>query len=329
MKNNYPIRYVALPLSTNGVWKSYEDSEQGIICYLVIKCYVVGEEITYNREGEAFTRYKVVPTYGSMLPHLFEETNPRYDMNEFEYKEDIKYKNYLYTRNVFDNLEDAEEYRDEKNKDIVDIVVSCAPEWANLKEKFKNTLEKYKSLEELVSKNTEHLPIDDSRMHQQYVYSVDDDNGLIEEEVTVYSLIDEGAYDDESYAVYTITEEEAKELAKIEANDDEANEFTLEDAKKYMHTPLMMHIANYEYAKLISPDNKSEIIALGDTPYISRVPSQKRKVKIDDVGYRELFFTLETYDEIVESYDLNRTRKKSLNLSLKSEDIWTNDRYKY
>ena len=328
MKNNYPIRYVALPLSEKGVWQSDSDNVQGVICYLVVKCYLVGEEIKWNREGEDFTKYKVVPTYGTVFPNLFEEKEPNYDLDEFEYKEDIEYTNYLYTRNVFDNLEDAEKYRDERNKDILDIVVSAAPEWANLKEKFKNTLKKYKACEDFFKKNTEYLPIDESKAHKQSVFSVDDDNGLLDEEISVYSLIDEGVYTDESYAVYTITEEEAKELAKIEANDDDADEFSLEDAKKYMHTPLMMHVASYEYAKLISPDNKSIIIGMGDTPYISRIPSGWRKVKFDD-DFQELFFTLETYDEIVESYNLDNKRKKSLDLKLKPEDIWTNDRYKY
>ena len=95
-----------------------------------------------------------------------------------------------------------------------------------------------------------------------------------------------------------------------------------------MHTPLMMHVASYEYAKLISPDNKSIIIGMGDTPYVSRVPSCMRQVRFDD-EFKELFFTLETYDEIVESYNLDNKRKKSLDLKLKPEDIWTNDRYKY
>ena len=328
MKNNYPIRYVALPLSEKGVWKSDSEQVHGIICYLVVKCYVVGEETKFLREGYSTKEYKVVPTYGTILPQLFEMTDPKYDEDEFDYYEDIEYTNSLRTRNVFEKLEDAEKYRDERNKEIVDIVVSAAPKWANLKEKFEKTVEKYKELETDFEKNTKYLPIDESKRSKQTIYGVDDGIGLVDEEMSVYSLMDAGAYDDESYAVYTITKDEAKELAKIEADDDAADAFVPEKAKKFMHTLLMTHGYNRDFVKLISPSGESQIVALGEEPFVKHVPKALQK-SCDPVHCQELFFTTETYDEIVESYNLDQKRKRSLNLKLKPEDIWTNDRYKY
>lgn len=328
MKNNYPIRYVALPLSEKGVWRSDSEDVHGIICYLVIKCYVVGEETKYLREGYSTKEYKVVPAYRTRLPQQFDIANPEYNEDEVDYYEDIEYTNFLRTRNVFKKLEDAEKYRDERNKEIVDIVVSAAPEWANLKEKFKNTVEKFKKLETDFEKNTEYLPTDDSKRSKQTIYGVDNGIGLVDEEMSVYSLMDAGAYDDESYAVYTITKEEAKELDKILEDDDEADAFIQEAAKKYMHTLLMTHGACRDSVKLISPSGESQIVALGEDPYVRRVPRPMQK-SCDDGYYQNLFFTTEKYDEIVESYNLDQKRKRSLSLKLKTEDIWTNDRYKY
>ena len=188
MKNNYPIRYVALPLSEKGVWKSDSEQVHGIICYLVIKCYVVGEETKYLREGYSTKEYKVVPTYRTRLPQQFDMANPEYD--------------------------------------------------------------------------------------------------------------------------------------------DEADAFVQEEAKKYMHTLLMTHGAYRDSVKLISPSGESQIVALGEDPYVRRVPRPMQK-SCDDGYYQDLFFTTETYAEIVESYNLNQKRKRSLSLKLKTEDIWTNDRYKY
>ncbi len=327
MKNNYPIRYVALPLSTDGVWKSDSEAVHGIICYLVIKCYVVGEEVKYFREGNSITKYKVVPTYETVFPQLFEMKDPKY--KDADYYENIEYTKFLYTEKIFEKLEDAEEYRDKRNKEIADIVVSKAPEWANLKEKFEKTLKKYKALEADFEKNTKYLPTDESKRRMQRLYGVDNENGLVEEAMSVYSLLDEGAYDDEAYAVYTITPEEAETLDKILENDDKSDAFVPKKAKKFMHTLLMTHSTD-DCVVLKSPEGESQIVTMGEVPYIRYVPSSLLKSYEDDgFGYRELFFTTETYDDIVESYNLDNKRKISLNLNLKPNDIWTNDRYKY
>lgn len=331
MKNNYPIRYVALPLSERGLWQSDSENVHDVICYLVIKCYVVGEETKFLREGYSTKEYKVVPTYVTRLSQLFEMADPKYDEESAVYYEDIKYTNCLHTRNVFEKLEDAEKYRDARNIDIAEIIVSAAPKWANLREKFEKTVEKYRALEADFEKNTEYLPTDESKRSKQTIYGVDNGLGLVDEEISVYSLMDAGAYDDRYYAVYTITPEEVKELDKVLENDDTAEAFTIEAgaAKKYMHTPLMMHVVDYDYVKLISPNNKSKYVAIGDEPYVSRVPSSIRRVHFDNIEFDQLFFTTETYDDIVESYNLDEKRKRNLSLKLKPEDIWKNDRYKY
>ncbi len=331
MKNNYPIRYVALPLTEDGRWRNDSEDVRGVICYLVIKCYVVGEETKYFREGDSVTTYKVVPTYGTLSsPTIFYNSEPKYYEESvlFDYK-NIEYTTYYYTENVFKDRKDAEEYRDERNQDIVDVVVSSAPEWANLKEKFNNTLKKYKELEASFEKNTKYLPTDDSKNRVQKLYAVDEENGIVDEGYSVYSLLDEDAYKDESYGVYTITEKEAKELEKILEDDAVADTFVPKLAKKYMHTPLMMHNHNNNFAKLISPDGKSSFVEFDKTPYISCIPFPLRDVDYDEEFFHEFFFTQETYDDIVEAYNLTRKRERTLELKLKPNDIWTNDRYKY
>lgn len=332
MKNNYPIRYVALPLSENGRWQSDEGQDRGIICYLVIKCYVVGEETKYFREGKVSKEYKVVPTYGTTFPHIFQMTEPKYDIDDYLDYENIKYTNYLCTKNVFEKLEDAEKYRDDRNKEIDEIVVSAAPKWANLKEKFKKTIEKFRELEEDFEENTKELPTDERKKHKQNIYGIDNAMGLVEEDISAYSLIDEGAYTDHDYAVYTITEEEAKELEQILKNDALSDEFIPKKAKKYMHTPLMMHKADSYYVKLVSPEGESKIVKMEETPLSINLDvylDTKKEINFDGVLFEEFFFTLETYDDIVEAFNLDEKRKRGIVLGIKPSDIWTNDKYKY
>ena len=320
MKNNYPIRYVALPLSEDGTWKSDIDYVHGIICFLVIKCYVVGEESDYYREGDIHKQYKVVPTYDTFLPNNFEISEPKYDIFGM-----CMCNNYLYTKNVFETLEEAQKYRDERNKDIADIVVANAPKWAKLKEKFEKTLEIYSEAEELFEKNTEHLPTDDSKRRKQSMYGVDEQNGLIDEDMSVYSLIEDNAYSDFFYAVYTISEEEAKKLDKILENDEKADAFTPDMAKMFMHTPLMMHSVDAKFVKLFLQDNKSQYVMLGDEPYVT----DEHKTSYSGISFGQIFFTQETSKDIVESYNLDEKRAFTLRLKVKPKDIWINDKYKY
>ena len=65
MKNNYPIKYAAMPIIEQTGWYPglHElEREYGIVCYIVSKCYVVGREEKYNRYGNTICEYKGFPS---------------------------------------------------------------------------------------------------------------------------------------------------------------------------------------------------------------------------------------------------------------------------
>lgn len=321
MKNNYPIRYVALPITENGRWESENEYIKNVMCYLVIKCYVVGEESRYDKDGEVSKKYQIVPTYGTIFPHSFQMIEPKYDsfgMNKCE--------NSLFAERVFDNIEDAEKYRDERNKEIIETVVDRAPKWAKLREKFDKTLKEYQKIEKELEKNNAYLPVDGSKKRKQKIYGVDDATGLIDEEISVYSLLEECIYNDCNFVVYSISEEEAKELDKVLENDAKADAFNLDIAEKFMHTPLMMHEYNDNFVKLIVPNNKAKYVTIGECPYLDE---QKKSKSYKGIEFEEYFFTMETYNDIIEAYNLDSKRANVLKLQMRLGETWIKDKYKY
>jgi len=314
MKNNYPIRYCVLPIG-----KIYEknklDYHDERICYMAMKCYVVGGEIEYTREGEAIKKYKIVPAYTP------ESDGTMFFLNEpiYDYKGCI---NYFYAEKVFETKEEAEKVKDEMNEDLITQKEREIPKWANIGDKIKKTFEEYKKIEEYIEKNTAYL---NREFKEQNLFSVSN-YGLIKEDMSIYDLIEDCFYD-KDIAVYTVTKEEYEKLKEIEA-DDEVNEgVRAKDLMEFMHTPLMLYCDEDDFAKLLPPKDskdKSMYIRTGDAIYqIAKRKSYK------DIVWDEIHFTMETFDDIVESYNIGFKRKDTLTLKMKRKDIWINDRYKY
>ncbi len=86
---NYPIKYTFMPI--------IEENE--IKAYIAIKCYEVDAPITIENNGLIKTMYKVVPFYSYNLTRQYPK-----------YLSDGKCYNYILTKMVFDELQDAIRY---------------------------------------------------------------------------------------------------------------------------------------------------------------------------------------------------------------------------
>ena len=109
MKNNYPIKYAAMPI----IEQTGRDSEYRVVCYIVSKCYVVGREEKYNMSGNTECKYKVVfPYERDNLHRYLSRVEPSYNC----YGE---CRNSTNVDKVFDSFEEAREDALKKNKKIV------------------------------------------------------------------------------------------------------------------------------------------------------------------------------------------------------------------
>lgn len=319
MKNNYPIRYCVLPLSEKGRLVTEEEYMTDTICYIAIKCYVVGEEKEYTREGITEKKYKVVPTFAPLDVTWFREIEPRYEKDEC--------MNCIYAKKIFKDLEPAEKCRDVKNKELIESRGMVIPDWANIREKFANTLKAYKDLEEKIEKNTSHLNTKEDKFKEQNIYSVSKEYGVIDEAMSIYFMLEEEAVVN-SFEVYTVTEEEYKKIKEMERFYKKYVDITPKDLKSYMHTPLMYHRCGDDFVKLVPPEGSKERSMYVYTKEPGRSYDRKQSYK-EENPFCEYFFTMETYNDVVESYNLEEKRNKSLTLNMDYENIWTNDRYKY
>lgn len=318
MKNNYPIGYCVLPISekvrvANGI------AQGETICYIAMKCFVVGEEKEYTSFGDIYKKYKVVPTYKEDGWGMkFYRDEPKYKFG--------KCVNYVYTETVFKTKKEAEKIRDEKNEDLIRQKERYLLESTNIGDKIRKTIDGYKEMEESIEENTTYLDGIKDKFKEQEMFCVCSDFGLLKEGHSVYELIDSNSIHSD-YAVYTVTKEEYEELNKIERNDDVNDLIRSKNLARFMHTPLMLCSYEDDFAKLLPPKvgkNKSIYILLGN----GAIPIAKRK-SYKYIDWDEIYFTMETYDDIVESYNIGFKRKDELTLKMKKEDIWTNDKYKY
>ena len=138
--------------------------------------------------------------------------------------------------------------------------------------------------------------------------------------------VDIGAFD-ENVEVDNGGSDEKTDAEEVDENDDVNDLIRSKNLARFMHTPLMLCSYEDDFAKLLPPKvgkNKSIYILLGN----GAIPIAKRK-SYKYIDWDEIYFTMETYDDIVESYNIGFKRKDELTLKMKKEDIWTNDKYKY
>ena len=154
MKKNYPIRYCVLPLKVCSGWGNEKEYNFLVnyarpVCFLTLKCYLVGENIEYNSNGEKVKEYKVVPTYESLQGLCkFEFQSPHYINGKCD--------NYRWTSRVFTCLEEANDYKKDLNEKYISWRKKQIGEYFtyDIEEKFFETLERYKELEDNIEINT-------------------------------------------------------------------------------------------------------------------------------------------------------------------------------
>ena len=300
MKNNYPIKYAVIPIIEQVGWSPglHElEREYGTVCYIVSKCYLVGEEKKYKQNGEVTTKYKVVPTY-EKNPYLrgWSRIEPLFDVNG-------DCCNCFRVSGIFDNYEEANAAKNVMNDRLFADNFFSFSKIEEERKKFDKTLRFYNRLEVEIEKNSTNLQVNKKSKEQSFLFLYEGE--IFKKEMPVYDIIDYSMYDYENYVIYSVSEEEYKKIQKNKTF----------DLKKYSHTPLIRHESSY--TKMI------EILSRDETEKFYMTTGRNRKQITEPVNLEfseeldKAIFTTEDFVDITESYDLKPKYKKILTLKNK------------
>ena len=296
MKNNYPIKYAVIPIIEQIGWSPglHElEREYGTICYIVSKCYLVGEERRYKQNGESITKYKVVPVYSNnAYSGGWNRIEPLFDING-------DCCNCFKVSDIFDNYEEANAMKNVMNDRLFADNFFSFSKIEEERKEFNKTLRFYNRLEVEIEKNSTNLQINKKCKEQSYLFLYNDE--IFKKDIPLYDVIDYSIYGHENYIIYSVSEEEYKRIQKNKTF----------DLKKYSHTPLIRHEGSNKTVEILSP---------GESEKFYMTTGRNRKQITDPVKLNipeeldRVIFTTEDYMDIVESYDLKVNYKKVLTL---------------
>ena len=271
MKNNYPIKYVVIPL---------EDF------YIVSKCYVINEVKEYKSNGDSTVNYRVV------LPYQYNCTLG-WKRVEVLYNSYLQSINSTVVKELFDNREDAKIRANELNTLVLNrkIENSSIGEISKIKENYLKNVAKYKELENSFEEGTKDLVVNDEVKEQKII--IKGINNFILEDLSIYNLIK--FYFQQSFLVYSVSKEEFEKLKNNEV-----------DNNKDFGNILLFNEIDKRMVRIINNDKKNK---KGEF-YIDRNNCMHydvgrfldlEKISKDNEGYIKVY-TMESYEDVVKSY---------------------------
>lgn len=297
MKNNYPIKYAAMPIIEQTGWYPglHElEREYGIVCYIVSKCYVVGREEKYNRYGNTLCEYKVVFSYGKDNQYGgLSRVEPEFCLMNG------RCNNSTNVDKVFDSFEEAKEETEKKNKEILSKKLSFIRVDDNFnqnvslaREKHEEVVNYYQEIESMIEENSTDLVVNDKVKEQSVIF--ERNNSWKKIEYSLYDMI--RLYSDEDFIAYNVSLDDYK---KIEEQLKNGEQIDTENIKKNC---LLISSSGDKKVKVINYDSKDKrscfYIENGSLYY-----DDKLDVSLDTIsGDALVIYTIETYDDVISSY---------------------------
>ena len=300
MKNNYPIKYAAMPIIEQTGWYPglHElEREYGVVCYIVSKCYVVGREEKYNMYGNTLCEYKVVFSYGKDNQYGgLSRVEPEFCLMNG------RCNNSTNVDKVFDSFEEAKEETEKKNKEILSKELSFIRVDDNFnqnvslaREKHEEVVNYYQEIESMIEENSTDLVVNDKVKEQSVIF--ERNNSWNKIEYSLYDMI--RLYSDEDFIAYNVSLDDYK---KIEEQLKNGEQIDTENIKKNC---LLISSSGDKKVKVINYDSKDK----GSCFYIengSLYYDDKMDFSLDSIsGNTLVVYTIETYDDVINSYIVN------------------------
>lgn len=285
MKNNYPIKYAVMPIIAQTGWvPGMHDMEReyGEIAYIASKCYLVGEEKKYLKDGKTKTNYKVVFPYEENDFNIWKRIEP-------------EFKNYKIVDSIFDSLADALKESEKKNNELLLNKMKYIPFEKNkeklrqIEQDFHYQLNYYKSLEKLIEEKTKDLNLNNILKEQTIVIVGDGKNNKYN--ISLYDAM--SLWNKEEYVVYNLNEQEY-----IDIITDIQNGL---DLSKYNKRCIAINNPKENVVKIKDSESLSVCYLTSNELIIDN------KESFDSMDFYEankkiIFYTLENYQDIVDSY---------------------------
>ncbi len=287
MKNNYPIKYAVIPMIEQVGWsRGMHELERvyDTVCYIVSKCYLIGENKKYRVNGTVMTEYQVVCPFKEGEYYTWYKDEPSYNLiNE-------SCTNVVLTDALFDTFDEAKVVKNEKNKDLLLQKFLYMPIKKNkakhkeIEEEFKQIIMYYDQLEKEIEKRTNNLEINKLPKEQRVLCLRD--NVCKKVCSSLYEIID--VFDSSNYIVYSVTNEEFGKLQELSTNN--------VSCKTFNHTPLLINNGKLKTARVVSLS--------GEEMYLinNGLVNHTNAEFIMPNNYDEVFYTIEDYDDIIKSY---------------------------
>ena len=332
MKNNYPIKYAVMPIIEQTGWYPglHElEREYGVVCYIVSKCYVVGREEKYNRNGNTLCNYKVVFPYKKDNLH-------RYLLRvEPSYNCDGKCSNSITVDKVFDSFEEAKEEAKKKNEEIVKRKISflhCDDNFLQnvslLRKEQEEKINKYRKIERLMEKNSSDLVVNDIVKEQSVI--IERNNSYKKKDCSLYDMIRlynnvysnkdfMRIYDDtsdENFIAYNVSLDDYKKIEEQLKNGEQV------DADSIKKNCLLISSSNDKKMKVINYDSKDKrscfYIEDGSLYYDGNMD-----FSIDSIsGNTLVVYTMESYDDVISSYIVDSVISRDMPKNKDTEKVF-------
>lgn len=298
MKNNYPIKYTAMPIIEQVGW-SHGEREYDVVCYIVSKCYLLSDKTKYKRDGTKEKEHEVVFPYQFNEFNKWQRVTPSFNILIH------KCTNSNFVEKVFDSYEEALEFATNKNKKI------CEEKWcylpytedlgnqiSKITKEFNDKLSKYKILEQQILGNTSDLVQSNVKKLDKVIINNKDEFKILS--VNLYDFLNN--FVDQNYIVHSISLEQYNKLVTLIKNKDT---FDIEKIMKNS-TPILYYDceAKENDAMIIDPYgnvlyciNKYKVL---ESSAERKIPSVELNAMNDKISH---LFTNETLEDIILSFN--------------------------
>jgi hypothetical protein len=305
MKNNYPIKYAVMPIIRQTGWVSGMNElerEYADVAYIASKCYLVKENKKYKANGEKEILYEVVFPYRDGNYGYWCRVEPEYNLSNCI--------NSNLLDKVYDTYEEAQKAAKEKNNELlakqtwyIAFNSKYKKEYNQITKEYKERLAVFKNLEKLIEEKTGDLVVDEQIKEQSVIiYSDNKKKKLLE---NIYFVIN--LWSDNNFCVYGLTSEEYEQIAK-----------DIKDGKpidKYMKKSLMVNDPASKTIKISNPNNSSDCAYLSSNTLTFVRDKNLSEKNFDSSNSKIIFFTLETYEDIIKSFVTKYMDNDELKLS--------------
>lgn len=282
MKYNYPVKYCAMPVETN----DWFNSKNYINAFIVSKCYVINEIISYSIDGTKEINYKVVFPYQKIIytDNDYERVYPQFDSYG-------NLKNGVLTKCLFDSKEEAENYVESLNKSFNSTNSTLA--YQDEKNSYID-LDAYKILENNIELLTNDMIVNNSAVKNEIIFCSKEENKILE--ISLYDFI--SYYKNMDFYVCSVDDKIINEIKLDISNKKWFKKYTANHFK-----PLLF--ANNGNIKIANNSNDCGSYYLDQNEklnYSKKIPSfvnDARFMRNDDMLK---IYSTETFDDIINSY---------------------------